>query len=32
LLQRLGEGRPMGELIFCVDDVKEAIDLLTAEV
>jgi predicted Rossmann-fold nucleotide-binding protein len=32
LLQQLGEGRPMGELIFCVDDVKEAIDLLTAEV
>ena len=29
LLQRLGAGRPMGELIYCVDDVKEAIDLLT---
>jgi predicted Rossmann-fold nucleotide-binding protein len=31
LLQRLGAGRPMGKLIFCVDDVKEAFDLLTAE-
>jgi predicted Rossmann-fold nucleotide-binding protein len=31
LLQRLGEDRPMGELIFCVDDVKEAVDLLTSE-
>jgi predicted Rossmann-fold nucleotide-binding protein len=30
LLQRLGAGHPMGELIFCVDEVKEAIDLLTA--
>ncbi len=29
LLQRLGAGRPMGESIYCVDDVKEAIDLLT---
>jgi predicted Rossmann-fold nucleotide-binding protein len=28
LLQRLSAGRPMGELIYCVDDVKEAIDLL----
>jgi predicted Rossmann-fold nucleotide-binding protein len=28
LLQKLGAGRPMGELIYCVDDVKEAIDLL----
>jgi predicted Rossmann-fold nucleotide-binding protein len=30
LLQRLGAGRAMGELIYCVDDVKEAADLLTA--
>jgi predicted Rossmann-fold nucleotide-binding protein len=30
LLQRLGAGRPMGELIYCVDDVKEAAGLLTA--
>jgi hypothetical protein len=29
LLQRLGAGRPMGGLIYCVDDVKEATDLLT---
>jgi predicted Rossmann-fold nucleotide-binding protein len=29
LLQRLGVGRPMGEVIHCVDDVKEAVDLLT---
>jgi predicted Rossmann-fold nucleotide-binding protein len=29
LLQRLGAGRPMGEVIHCVDDVKEAIDVLT---
>jgi predicted Rossmann-fold nucleotide-binding protein len=31
LLQRLGDGRPMGELIYCVDDVHEAASLLTAE-
>ena len=31
LLQRLGDGRPMGELIYCVDDVYEAASLLTAE-
>jgi len=30
LLQRLGAGRAMGELIYCVDGVKEAADLLTA--
>ena len=30
LLQRLGAGRAMGELIYCVDDVKEAAELLTA--
>ena len=30
LLQRLGVGRPMAELIYCVDDVKEATNLLTA--
>jgi predicted Rossmann-fold nucleotide-binding protein len=30
LLKRLGEDRPMGELIYCVDDVKEVIDLLTS--
>ena len=29
LLQRLGVGRPMAELIYCVDDVKEASSLLT---
>ena len=28
LLRRLGAGRPMGESIYCVDDVKEAADLL----
>ena len=28
LLQRLSAGRPLGELIYCVDDVKEATDLL----
>jgi hypothetical protein len=28
LLQRLGDGRPMGELIYCVDDVNEATSLL----
>jgi len=32
LLQRLGAGRPMSELIYCVDDVKEAAELLTAEI
>jgi hypothetical protein len=31
LLQRLGDGRPMGELIYCVDDVYQAASLLTAE-
>ena len=31
LLQRLGDGRPMGELIYCVDDVYEATRLLTAQ-
>jgi predicted Rossmann-fold nucleotide-binding protein len=30
LLQRLGSGRQMGELIYCVDDVHEASSLLTA--
>jgi predicted Rossmann-fold nucleotide-binding protein len=30
LLRRLGAGRVMGELIYCVDGVKEAADLLTA--
>jgi predicted Rossmann-fold nucleotide-binding protein len=30
LLRRLGAGRPMGELIYCVDDVHEATQLLTA--
>jgi predicted Rossmann-fold nucleotide-binding protein len=30
LLQRLGTGRPMSELIHCVDDVHEASSLLTA--
>jgi predicted Rossmann-fold nucleotide-binding protein len=30
LLQRLGAGRPMSELIYCVDDVHEASSLLTA--
>ena len=30
LLQRLGVGRPMAELIYCVEDVKEATNLLTA--
>jgi predicted Rossmann-fold nucleotide-binding protein len=30
LLQQLGAGRPMGELIYCVDDVHEASKLLTA--
>ena len=30
LLQRLGVGRPVAELIYCVDDVKEATNLLTA--
>ena len=30
LLQRLGAGLAMGELIYCVDGVKEAADLLTA--
>ena len=30
LLQRLGAGRVMGELIYCVEGVKEAADLLTA--
>jgi hypothetical protein len=30
LLQRLGAGRPMGDVIHCVDDVKEAVDVLTA--
>jgi predicted Rossmann-fold nucleotide-binding protein len=29
LLQRLGTDRPMGEVIHCVDDVKEAVDILT---
>jgi predicted Rossmann-fold nucleotide-binding protein len=29
LLQRLGVGRPMAELIYCVDDVEEASSLLT---
>jgi predicted Rossmann-fold nucleotide-binding protein len=29
LLQRLGADRPMGEVIHCVDDVKEAVDILT---
>ena len=29
LLQRLGEGRPMGDAIACVDDVAEALTLLT---
>jgi predicted Rossmann-fold nucleotide-binding protein len=28
LLQRLSAGRQMGELIYCIDDVKEATDLL----
>jgi predicted Rossmann-fold nucleotide-binding protein len=28
LLQRLSAGRPMGELTHCIDDVKEATDLL----
>lgn len=32
LLQRLGAGRPMGQLIYCVNDVKEVADLLTTEV
>jgi hypothetical protein len=32
LLQRLAAGRPMGELIYCVDDVKEATGLLTSGV
>jgi hypothetical protein len=27
LLQRLGADRPMGEVIHCVDDVKEAVDI-----
>ena len=31
LLQRLGAGRPMGQSIYCVDDVYEATSLLTAE-
>ena len=29
LLQRLGDGRPMSHLIYCVDDVHEAASLLT---
>ena len=29
LLHRLGANRPMGELIHCVDSVKEAADILT---
>jgi len=32
LLQRLAAGRPMAELIYCVDDVKEATGLLTSGV
>jgi len=28
LLKRLSAGRQMGELIYCIDDVKEATDLL----
>ncbi|MFL6047460.1 MAG: hypothetical protein ACJ72M_20420 [Propionibacteriaceae bacterium] len=30
LLQRLTAGRPMAELIYCVDDVKEVTGLLTS--
>ena len=30
LLQQLGAGRAMGELIYCVDDVRGAAELLTA--
>ena len=32
LLRRLAAGRPMADSIFCVDDVKEVIDLLVAVV
>jgi hypothetical protein len=31
LLRRLGAGRPMGESIYCVDDVNQATSLLIAE-
>jgi len=29
LLQRLGEGKAMGTVIYCVDDVSAAAQLLT---